>query len=181
MFLWYFLHHSGIHATIAGVLLAFSIPTNVSTTEISPLEKLEHNLHFPVSFLIMPVFALTNTNITFTQDMVSGLTSTLGLGIIGGLVLGKLMGINLFSLIAIKLKLSSLPQNSSWKHMLGVGLLAGIGFTMSIFIALLSFKGELQIQNEAKFAILIASLIAAVSGFLVLKTASENPITDDED
>ncbi|WP_394660556.1 Na+/H+ antiporter NhaA [uncultured Chryseobacterium sp.] len=181
LFLWYFLHHSGIHATIAGVLLAFSIPTNVSTTEISPLEKLEHNLHFPVSFLIMPVFALTNTNITFTQDMVSGLTSTLGLGIIGGLVLGKLMGINLFSLIAIKLKLSSLPQNSSWKHMLGVGLLAGIGFTMSIFIALLSFKGELQIQNEAKFAILMASLIAAVSGFLVLKTASENPITDDED
>ncbi len=181
LFLWYFLHHSGIHATIAGVLLAFSIPTNVSTTEISPLEKLEHNLHFPVSFLIMPVFALTNTNITFTEDMVSGLTSTLGLGIICGLVLGKLAGINLFSLIAIKLKLSSLPQNSSWKHMLGVGLLAGIGFTMSIFIALLSFKGEIDIQNEAKFAILIASLIAAVSGFLVLKTASENPLTDDED
>ncbi|WP_294299459.1 Na+/H+ antiporter NhaA [uncultured Chryseobacterium sp.] len=181
LFLWYFLHHSGIHATIAGVLLAFSIPTNVSTTEISPLEKLEHNLHFPVSFLIMPVFALTNTNITFTEDMVSGLTSTLGLGIICGLVLGKLAGINLFSLIAIKLKLSSLPQNSSWKHMLGVGLLAGIGFTMSIFIALLSFKGEIDIQNEAKFAVIIASLIAAVSGFLVLKTASENPLTDDED
>lgn len=180
IFLWYFLHHSGIHATIAGVLLAFSIPTNVSTTEISPLEKLEHQLHFPVSFLIMPVFALTNTNITFTKEMVSGLTSTLGSGIICGLVLGKLVGINLFSLIAVKFRLSSLPQNSSWKQMTGVGLLAGIGFTMSIFIALLSFKGQTGIQDEAKFAILIASFIAAVSGFIILKTASRNEITEED-
>ncbi|MDQ1162616.1 NhaA family Na+:H+ antiporter [Chryseobacterium sp. SORGH_AS 447] len=180
IFLWYFLHHSGIHATIAGVLLAFSIPTNVSTTEISPLEKLEHQLHFPVSFLIMPVFALTNTNITFTKEMVSGLTSTLGSGIICGLVLGKLVGINLFSLIAVKFRLSSLPQNSSWKQMIGVGLLAGIGFTMSIFIALLSFKGQTEIQDEAKFAILIASFIAAVSGFIILKTASKNEIPEED-
>jgi len=181
LFLWYFLHHSGIHATIAGVLLAFTIPTNVSTVEISPLEKLEHQLHFPVSFLIMPVFALTNTNITFNNEMIGGLTSTLGLGIIIGLVAGKLIGINLFSLIAIKLKLSSLPQNSTWKHMIGVGLLAGIGFTMSIFIALLSFKDEIPIQDEAKFAILIASFIAAVSGFLILKVSSKNDIIEDEE
>lgn len=180
IFLWYFLHHSGIHATIAGVLLAFSIPTNVSTTEISTLEKLEHQLHFPVSFLIMPVFALTNTNITFTKEMVSGLTSTLGSGIICGLVLGKLVGINLFSLIAVKFRLSSLPQNSSWRQMIGVGLLAGIGFTMSIFIALLSFKGQTEIQDEAKFAILIASFIAAVSGFIILKTASRNGIPEED-
>ncbi|RXM41093.1 Na+/H+ antiporter NhaA [Chryseobacterium sp. CH21] len=176
LFLWYFLHHSGIHATIAGVLLAFSIPTNASNVEISPLEKLEHQLHIPVSFLIMPIFALTNTNITFSSDMVAGLTSTLGLGIICGLILGKLIGINLFSLIAIKLKLSSLPQNSNWLQMIGVGLLAGIGFTMSIFIALLSFKGELHIQDEAKFAILIASFVAAIAGFLILSASSkENP------
>lgn len=181
LFLWYFLHHSGIHATIAGVLLAFTIPTNVSTVEISPLEKLEHQLHFPVSFLIMPVFALTNTNITFNNEMIGGLTSTLGLGIIIGLVAGKLIGINLFSLIAIKLKLSSLPQNSTWMHMIGVGLLAGIGFTMSIFIALLSFKDEIPIQDEAKFAILIASFIAAVSGFLILKVSSKNDIIEDEE
>jgi len=174
LFLWYFLHHSGIHATIAGVVLAFSIPTNISNVEISPLEKLEHQLHFPVSFLIMPIFALTNTNITFTNDMISGLTSTLGLGIIGGLVIGKLIGINLFSLIAIKLKLSSLPQNSSWTQMIGVGFLAGIGFTMSIFIALLSFKGEIEIQDEAKFAILIASFLAAVLGFIILRISSKN-------
>lgn len=173
LFLWYFLHHSGIHATIAGVVLAFSIPTNASNVEISPLEKLEHKLHIPVSFLIMPIFALTNTNITFSSEMVAGVTSTLGLGIIFGLVLGKLIGINLFSFIAIKFKLSSLPQNSNWLQMIGVGLLAGIGFTMSIFIALLSFKGEIMIQDEAKFAILIASFIAAVLGFTILSLSSK--------
>jgi NhaA family Na+:H+ antiporter len=180
LFLWYFLHHSGIHATIAGVLLAFSIPTNASNVEISPLEKLEHNLHFPVSFLIMPIFALTNTNITFNNEMMSGLTSTLGLGIIGGLILGKLIGINLFSLLAIKLKISSLPQNSSWTQMLGVGFLAGIGFTMSIFIALLSFKGQIEIQDEAKFAILIASFLAAVFGYLLLNISSKNQVIEEE-
>ncbi|MCS3869174.1 NhaA family Na+:H+ antiporter [Chryseobacterium ginsenosidimutans] len=181
LFLWYFLHHSGIHATIAGVLLAFSIPTNVLHVEISPLEKLEHKLHFPVNFLIMPIFALTNTNITFTNGMISGLTSTLGLGIIGGLVLGKLIGINVFSLLAIKLKISSLPQNSSWTQMFGVGCLAGIGFTMSIFIALLSFKDEIKIQDEAKFAILIASFLAAVLGFVILSITSKNQMMKEED
>ncbi|KFF74925.1 pH-dependent sodium/proton antiporter [Chryseobacterium sp. P1-3] len=181
LFLWYFLHHSGIHATIAGVLLAFSIPTNASNVEISPLEKLEHQLHIPVSFMIMPVFALTNTNITFSSDMVSGITSTLGLGIIGGLILGKLIGINIFSLIAIKLKLSSLPQNSNWLQMIGVGLLAGIGFTMSIFIALLSFKDEILIQDEAKFAILIASFIAAILGFIILSISSKGNMEPEED
>lgn len=173
IFLWYFLHHSGIHATIAGVLLALSIPTNVSKIKISPLEKLEHTLHFPVSFIIMPIFALTNTNITFNSGMVDGLFNSLGLGIIGGLVLGKLIGINLFSLIAVKLKISALPQRSSWSQMLGVGLLAGIGFTMSIFIALLSFKHEVDFQDEAKFAILIASFIAAISGFVILNLSSK--------
>ena len=169
VFLWYFLHHSGIHATIAGVLLAFTIPTNDSKVIVSPLEKLEHRLNLPVNFFIMPIFALANTNIRFEDGMMEGLGSTLGLGIIIGLVAGKFLGINLLSFLAVKLKISSLPQNSSWMHMSGVGLLAGIGFTMSIFIALLSFKNHINIQNEAKFAILIASLIAAVSGYLVLK------------
>ncbi|MBW8522953.1 Na+/H+ antiporter NhaA [Chryseobacterium chendengshani] len=181
VFLWYFLHHSGIHATIAGVVLAFSIPTNISTTEISPLEKLEHQLHYPVSFLIMPIFALTNTNITFTNGMVDGLFSGLGLGIVCGLIIGKLVGINLFSLIAIKFKISSLPQNASWTQMLGVGLLAGIGFTMSIFIALLSFKGKIQIQDEAKFAILIASFIAAIAGFVILNLSSSKTVEIEEE
>ena len=178
VFLWYFLHHSGIHATIAGVLLAFTIPTNESTTEISPLEKLEHQLHAPVGFIIMPIFALANTNITFHSTMVEGLFSSLGLGIIGGLVLGKLIGINLFSFLAIKLKISALPQNSNWTQMLGVGLLAGIGFTMSIFIALLSFKNNIEIQDEAKFSILIASILAASLGYFVLNLSSKKSISE---
>lgn len=173
VFLWYFMHHSGIHATIAGVLLAFTIPTNESETEISPLEKLEHHLHFPINFLIMPVFALANTNITFKSGMVDGLFSPLGMGIVFGLVLGKVLGINLFSWIAIKSGLSKLPDKSTGKQMIGVGFLAGIGFTMSIFIALLSFKGLQEVQDEAKFAILLASFLSGAAGFFYLKTVSK--------
>ncbi|QOW09239.1 Na+/H+ antiporter NhaA [Kaistella flava (ex Peng et al. 2021)] len=169
LFLWYFMHHSGIHATIAGVLLAFTIPTNTSATEISPLEKLEQKLHLPVNFLIMPIFALANTNIMFKEGMVDGLFSNFGYGIIFGLVFGKIIGINLFSWIFIKLKISSLPDKSSWSQMLGAGLLAGIGFTMSIFIALLSFKGHTEIQAEAKFAVLVASVISGFAGFSLLR------------
>lgn len=169
LFLWYFMHHSGIHATIAGVLLAFTIPTNTSVTEISPLEKLEQKLHLPVNFLIMPIFALANTNITFKDGMVDGLFSNFGYGIIFGLVFGKIIGINLFSWVFIKLKISSLPDKSSWSQMLGAGLLAGIGFTMSIFIALLSFKGHAEIQDEAKFAILVASVISGFAGYSLLR------------
>ena len=169
LFLWYFMHHSGIHATIAGVLLAFTVPTNISTTEPSPLEKMEQKLHLPVNFLIMPIFALANTNITFKEGMVDGLFSNFGYGIILGLVVGKIIGINLFSWIFIKLKISSLPDKSSWSQMLGAGLLAGIGFTMSIFIALLSFKGHVEIQDEAKFAILVASAISGFSGYTLLR------------
>lgn len=168
-FLWYFMHHSGIHATIAGVLLAFTIPTNESAAEISPLEKLEHQLHIPVSFFIMPIFALANTNIMFKPGMVEGLFTNFGMGIILGLFLGKVIGISLFSFIAIKMKLSSLPDRSTWSHLIGVGFLAGIGFTMSIFIALLSFKGQHDLQEEAKFAILFASVLSGFIGYILLK------------
>lgn len=168
-FLWYFMIHSGIHATIAGVILAFTIPTNIAKDVPSPLEKLESKLHVPVSFFIMPIFALTNTNITFHNGMIDGLFTNFGAGIILGLVLGKIIGINTFSWLAIKLGFSNLPYKSGWHQMFGVGLLAGIGFTMSIFIALLSFKGHQNIQDEAKFAILAASLISGFSGYLLLK------------
>ncbi|TXF79247.1 Na+/H+ antiporter NhaA [Chryseobacterium sp.] len=174
IFLWYFMHHSGVHATIAGVLLAFTVPTNKSTTEISPLEKMEGKLHFPVNFLIMPIFALANTNITFHSGMVDGLFTTFGYGIILGLVVGKIVGINVFSYIFIRLKISSLPHKSSWSQMLGAGLLAGIGFTMSIFIALLSFKENVEIQAEAKFAVLVASAIAGFSGYALLRYAAKD-------
>ena len=174
-FLWYFMHHSGIHATIAGVILAFTIPANSENeSEPSPLEKLEHFLHIPVSFAIMPIFALANTNITFKAGMVDGLFSSFGYGIVFGLILGKLIGINLFSFIAIKLKISSLPDRSRWIHMAGAGLLAGIGFTMSIFIALLSYKDSQELQDSAKFAILTASILAGSLGYLLLKNAAKN-------
>lgn len=164
--IWYFIHHSGIHATIAGVLVAMTIPTNEEDTD-SPLEKLEHTLTRPVNFIIMPIFALVNTNITFESTMVEGLASNLGLGIILGLFLGKPIGIFIMSWLSVKLKIAELPESTTWIHVLGLGLLGGIGFTMSIFIALLSF-GDLLHQNEAKFAILIASTIAGISGFCIL-------------
>lgn len=165
--LWYFVHHSGIHATIAGVLLAFTIPTNDTAIE-SPLEKLEHFLTVPVNFLIMPIFALANTNITFEKGMMEGLNSPLGFGIIVGLFFGKTIGITLFSWFAVQIKLAKLPSGANWQHVIGVGMLAGIGFTMSIFISLLSFSDPFHI-TEAKFAILCASVISGLIGFVYLK------------
>lgn len=175
IFLWYFVHHSGIHATIAGVLLAFTIPTNTSDEE-SPLEKLEHSLTKPVNFLIMPVFALANTLIPFENGMVEGLASSLGMGIIFGLVVGKTLGIFAFSWLSVKLRWSELPSGARWAHIAGVGLLGGIGFTMSIFISLLSFD-DVFIQSEAKFSILIASILAGSLGFMYLKSLGKSKIT----
>lgn len=168
VFIWYFIHHSGIHATIAGVLVAMTLPTNDTNLE-SPLERLEHALVKPVNFIIIPLFAFANTNITLESTMVSGLISDLGLGIALGLLLGKPVGILLVSYICTKLRVSSLPEGSSWGHILGVGLLAGIGFTMSIFIAILSFNDPTNIA-EAKLSILITSLIAGIVGYLVLRS-----------
>lgn len=163
LFLWYFIHHSGIHATIAGVILALTIPTN-PVKEESPLENLEHALIRPVNFAIMPLFALANTNIRFEAAMIDGLFSPLGLGIIAGLFIGKPLGVLLFSFVSVKAGFSRLPSRAGWHHIAGLGLLAGIGFTMSIFIALLSF-GDAALQTEAKFSILVASALAGVAGF----------------
>ncbi|RZJ75151.1 MAG: Na+/H+ antiporter NhaA [Flavobacterium sp.] len=164
--MWYFIHHSGIHATVAGVLTALTLPTN-ETDEDSPLEKLEHMLAQPVNFIIMPIFAIANTNITFESGMVEGLTGNLGLGIMLGLFLGKPVGIFAMSWLSVKLNISQLPENTRWPHVLGLGLLGGIGFTMSIFIALLSFSDPAY-QTEAKFAILVASVLAGITGFMLL-------------
>jgi NhaA family Na+:H+ antiporter len=171
IFLWYFVHHSGIHATIAGVLLAMTIPTNTGRNT-SPLEKLEHMLVKPVNFLIMPIFALANTNIKFQNSMVDGLYSPMGLGILGGLIVAKPLGITLFSWLSVKFGLSTLPSQSGWKHIVGLGMLAGIGFTMSIFIALLSFDNP-QYQLGAKFSILVASVIAGISGYIFLSRVNK--------
>lgn len=164
--MWYFIHHSGVHATIAGVLTALTLPTNQEDVD-SPLEKLEHALTRPVNFIVMPIFALANTNITFESGMVEGLTGNLRLGIVLGLFIGKPVGIFVMSWLSVKTNIADLPENTKWPHVLGLGLLGGIGFTMSIFIALLSFNHP-EYQNEAKFAVLIASVLAGISGFLLL-------------
>lgn len=166
-FIWYFIHHSGIHATIAGVITAFTLPTTPDAKE-SPLEKLEHLLINPVNFIIIPIFALANTNITFESGMVEGLLTPLGFGIILGLLIGKPVGIFLASWIAIKLGISKMPDRARWIHVLGVGMIAGIGFTMSIFISLLSFANSAHLMSEAKFSILIGSLLSAILGSLLL-------------
>ncbi|HIY76305.1 MAG TPA: Na+/H+ antiporter NhaA [Candidatus Sphingobacterium stercorigallinarum] len=173
LFMWYFIHHSGIHATIAGVLTAVTIPLTVKGKgrNASPLLKLEHGLVVPVNFLIVPLFALANTNIRFEDGMLEGLASPLGVGIILGLVLGKPIGVFLMTKLAIVLRIGSMPQGASWMQIIGIGLLAGIGFTMSIFIALLSFSDASMIA-EAKFSILIASLISGLLGCILLSRAT---------
>lgn len=171
VFIWYFIHNSGIHATIAGVLTALTLPTTPDSTE-SPLEKLEHLLVKPVNFIIIPLFALANTNIHIESQMIEGLFSSLGLGILLGLVVGKPIGIMLVSWLSVKFGIGKLPKGSSWNHILGIGFLGGIGFTMSIFISLLSFSDSILIA-EAKFSILIASLISGTLGYIILSAASK--------
>jgi len=166
VFVWYFIHHSGIHATIAGVLVAMTLPTTPDATQ-SPLEKLEHALAKPVNFFIIPLFALANTNIKFESSMLKGLAEPLGMGIIIGLIAGKCAGIFLSTWVGVKLKIGKLPRQAGWAHMAGLGLLAGIGFTMSIFISLLSFDDPMMVA-EAKLAILVASVLAAILGCITL-------------
>lgn len=172
VFIWYFIHHSGIHATIAGVLVAITLPTTPDAKE-SPLEKLEHILMRPVNFLIMPLFALANTNIEFENEMIHGLLTPLGMGIILGLCIGKPVGIFVMSWLSIKLGISKMPDQAGWAHIVGIGMIAGIGFTMSIFISILSFTGAELLLKEAKFSILVASLLSGLIGSLLLKSIAK--------
>lgn len=165
--MWYFMLHSGVHATITGVLLAFAIPFG-DGEEKSPSYILQHFLHKPVAFIIMPIFALANTAIIIGSDFNSIITQNYSIGIALGLIIGKPLGIIAILFLAIKLKLCQLPNEINWKSILGVGFLAGIGFTMSIFITLLAFEDE-TIINNSKFIILLSSLIAGIIGFITLK------------
>lgn len=165
--MWYFMLNSGVHATITGVLLAFAIPFGNGGKKTASY-ILQHFLHKPVAFLILPVFAMANTAITIGENWQSGLTDSSSLGIIIGLVLGKPLGIFLFSFLSVSLGICSLPKGLKWKNIVGIGLLAGIGFTMSIFITILAFEDQITIDNS-KIAIMIASVIAGFLGFLYLK------------
>ena len=210
--LWLAFLKSGVHATVAGVLLAFIIPTasryntkdflnkgknlleefdkegvegpNILANEerqnivqtlestcrkvLTPLQRFEHFLTPVVSFFIMPVFALANAGVPLQEDFFKELTSEISLGIIAGLFLGKQIGIFIFSWLAVKMKLADMPKKVNWKQLYGAGILAGIGFTMSLFITNLAFSSE-ELINTAKVGILAASLLAGVIGYLILR------------
>lgn len=169
--MWYFIHNSGIHATIAGVLTALTLPTTKDAVE-SPLEKLEHLLTKPVNWIVMPLFAIANTPIRFTEGMLGGLSDHLSMGILVGLMLGKPLGIGIMSWLVVKLGWGALPAGANARHLAGLGLLGGIGFTMSIFIAVLSFS-DTALQAEAKFAILMGSALSGILGYLVLRCSTQ--------
>lgn len=167
--MWYLVLKSGVHATIAGVMLAFAIPYSVKQDDAqSPSHMLEHHLHKPVAFLILPIFALANTGIVIDSSWLQDLSSTNSLGILMGLLIGKPLGITLVAFIAVLLGVCRLPADMNWKHVFGAGLLGGIGFTMSIFITNLAFTGEGALINASKIAILLASMSAGSIGFLWL-------------
>jgi Na+:H+ antiporter, NhaA family len=168
--MWFLMLKSGVHATIAGVMLAFAIPFSTKTDdETSPSHRLEHFLHKPVAFIILPIFALANTAIPIGADWVQDLSNANSLGIIAGLVVGKPLGVTLFSFLAVAIGICRLPADLPWRHVFGSGILGGIGFTMSIFITNLAFAGDSENINASKMAILLASLSAGVIGYLWLR------------
>lgn len=173
--MWYFMLHSGVHATITGVLLAFAIPFREGG-EKSPSFIIQHMIHKPVAFIILPVFALANTCIPLWENWTNGILQTYSLGIIAGLVLGKPLGILLFSYLATTFGIAVLPLDLKWKTIFGAGLLGGIGFTMSIFISLLAFN-DIEVINNSKIAILIASIIAGTVGFIWLRLILKTKLT----
>ena len=171
--MWYFMLRSGVHATLAGILLALAIPFDKGkTTALS--YKVQNVLDEPVALIILPIFALANTAIYFGPGWDTGLLNTASLGIFAGLIIGKPAGVLLFSFIAISIGISTLPRGVKWKHLIGLGFLAGIGFTMSIFITLLAYT-DVNIITESKISILLASLTSGIIGFVWLKNILKKP------
>jgi NhaA family Na+:H+ antiporter len=179
--MWFLMLKSGVHATIAGVLLAFAIPFSAKEDDAeSPSHRLEHLLHKPVAFVILPIFALANTGIVIGADWAQNLMTANSAGIIGGLVIGKPLGITLLSFVAVSSGICRLPLDLNWKRVFGAGLLGGIGFTMSIFITNLAFVGNVEVINASKIAILLASLTAGTIGLLWLKLFGKPEMTDSD-
>ena len=170
VFLWYFVLKSGVHATIAGVLLATTIPNSTSNDyDHSMLKKLEHKLHNFVGILVLPVFAFFNSDINFGDVTLSSVYSPLSLGVILGLLFGKPIGITLFTYIGMKTNLFNLPDNVTLRDVFGLSLLCGIGFTMSLFINGLAFS-ETTLIDSSKLGIFIGSIISAIAGYMILKS-----------
>ncbi|MGH8502561.1 MAG: Na+/H+ antiporter NhaA [Gammaproteobacteria bacterium] len=168
--MWFLMLKSGVHATVAGVMLAFAIPFSAKADdEQSPSHRLEHFLHKPVAFIILPIFALANTAIFVGADWMQNLTSTNSVGITAGLVVGKPLGVTFLCFVAVASGICRLPPDLNWRHIFGAGILGGIGFTMSIFITNLAFAGNTETINASKMAILLASLTAGTIGFLWFK------------
>jgi Na+:H+ antiporter, NhaA family len=174
--MWALMLKSGVHATLAGVMLAFAIPFAArQAEESSPSHKLENFLHKPVAFVILPLFALANTGILVGQDWAASLLSPNSLGITLGLIIGKPVGVTLCCFFAVAIGVCRLPNDLNWRLVFGAGLLGGIGFTMSIFITNLAFASDPEMINSSKMAILLTSLAAGVSGFLWLFRFGQRP------
>ncbi len=185
-FLWVFVLRSGVHATIAGVALAFTIPLRSAPGQPdeapapgqpddaphSPLHRLEHGLHRWVAFLVIPIFGLANAGVSFGGLTAETMFDHLTLGVVLGLFVGKLVGVFGSASLAIRLGLADLPRRASWRQLLGVSLLCGIGFTMSLFIGLLAFANDPALQSEVKIGIVAGSLLAGLSGWAVLRFAT---------
>jgi len=172
LFLWYFTHESGIHSTISGVVLALTIPHRVKEKDFSLLLKLEHILSPYVAFGIMPLFALANAGVSLEGVSTKTLMAPVPLGILCGLFFGKQLGVFLFSYLAIKLKFAEMPSNSNWIKIYGVGILTGIGFTMSLFVGNLAFIEDTQHMDGVKIGVLCGSLLSAFVGYFLLLIVS---------
>jgi len=175
--LWVSVLKSGVHATLAGVILAFTIPLNAidaNKQAVSPLKSIEHNLHFWVTFFILPLFAFVNAGVNVMQISLDQMTGSVPVGIMLGLFIGKQLGVFGFSWLAIKFKLAELPTDSNWMQLYGVSILTGIGFTMSLFITSLAFEDDALFQYTDKLAILVASFAAGIIGYTILRMAKPN-------
>ena len=177
--LWVFVLKSGVHATLAGVILALTIPLKASPgapdDKASPLHTLEHALHPWVAFLIIPIFGFANAGVSFAGISPSVMLEPVPLGIALGLFLGKQLGVFGFAWASIRIGLADLPANASWSQLYGVSVLCGIGFTMSLFIGLLAFPTSQALQDETKIGVLAGSLIAGMIGWLILRLCAPQP------
>ncbi len=170
--LWIFVLKSGVHATLAGIIIAFSIPlhaVNEKRKLVSPAKSLQHHIHFWVAFYILPLFAFVNAGVDLSNLSIQNITSNASLGIILGLFLGKQIGVFLFSYLAIKYKMAKMPRCTTWAQIYGIALLTGVGFTMSLFIDTLAFNNSDIFLYTDKLGILIGSFLSGIVGFLVLK------------